>query len=34
MSNVTLPASCQYTVLIGDCGDTSTGSYNLSAQCL
>jgi hypothetical protein len=33
MNSVTLPTSGAYTVLVGDCGDTSTGNYNLSSQC-
>jgi len=28
-----LPATGNYTLLVGDCGDTNTGNYNLSAQC-
>ncbi|HEY2861953.1 MAG TPA: IPT/TIG domain-containing protein, partial [Terracidiphilus sp.] len=32
MNTVTLPATGTYTVLIADCGNTSTGTYNLYAQ--
>ncbi len=33
LNSVTLPTSGVYTVLAGDCNDTNTGNYNLSAQC-
>jgi len=33
LNNISLPATGAYTVLIGDCGDTNAGSYNLSGQC-
>ena len=33
VSQVTLPTSGTYTALIGDCGDTSLGGYNISTQC-
>jgi uncharacterized protein (TIGR03437 family) len=33
LNNVKLPATGTYTVLVGDCGDTNTGNYNLSSQC-
>ena len=33
LNNSKLPATGTYTVLVGDCGDTNTGAYNLSARC-
>jgi hypothetical protein len=33
LSSVTLAQTGNYTVLVGDCGDTNTGNYNLSSQC-
>ena len=33
LNTVTLAASGTYTVLVGDCNDTSTGSYTLTSQC-
>lgn len=33
LNSVTLPTTGTYTVLVGDCSDTNTGKYNLSAQC-
>ena len=33
LNGVKLPATGTYTVLVGDCGDTNTGNYNLSSQC-
>ena len=32
LNTVTLPATGTYTVLVGDCGDTNTGSYLIYAQ--
>ena len=32
LNTVTLAASGNYTVLIGDCGDTSTGNYSIYMQ--
>jgi hypothetical protein len=32
-SSVTLPASGTYTVLVGDCNDVYSGTYNLSSLC-
>ena len=33
LSSVTLAQTGDYTVLLGDCSDANTGSYNLSSQC-
>ena len=33
MNSIKLPASGNYTLLVGDCADTNPGSYNLSGQC-
>ncbi len=33
LNSGTLPSAGIYTVLVGDCSDTNTGNYNLSAQC-
>jgi uncharacterized protein (TIGR03437 family) len=33
LNQVKLPATGNYTLLVGDCGDTNTGNYNLSSQC-
>ena len=33
LNGVKLSATGTYTVLVGDCGDTNTGNYNLSSQC-
>jgi hypothetical protein len=33
MNNVMLPTTGPYTVLVGDCGDTNTGNYDLSSLC-
>ena len=33
MNNTTLATAGTYTMLVGDCGDTSTATYSLSAQC-
>ncbi|MGD0630050.1 MAG: pre-peptidase C-terminal domain-containing protein [Terracidiphilus sp.] len=33
LNNATLPTTGNYTVLVGYCGDTNTGNYNLSSQC-
>jgi hypothetical protein len=33
MNGVTLPVSGTYTMLVGACGDTDTGNYNLSSEC-
>jgi hypothetical protein len=33
MNNVTLTSTGTYTVLVGDCGDTNTGTYNIELQC-
>ena len=33
MNTITLSAAGTYTVLIGDCGDHATGTYNVSTQC-
>jgi uncharacterized protein (TIGR03437 family) len=33
LNSVKLPATGTYTVLVGDCGDTNAGKYDLSAQC-
>ncbi|MGA7524474.1 MAG: PPC domain-containing protein [Acidobacteriaceae bacterium] len=32
MNTVTLPSTGTYTVLVGDCGDTNTGNYDLYSQ--
>ncbi|MGO8731190.1 MAG: beta strand repeat-containing protein [Terriglobia bacterium] len=34
MNSVKLTQPGAYTVLVGDCGDTNTGNYNLSSQCI
>jgi uncharacterized protein (TIGR03437 family) len=33
LNSVKLPATGTYAMLVGDCGDTNTGNYNLSSQC-
>ena len=33
LNSITLAESGNYTVLVGDCKDTSTGNYNMSSQC-
>jgi hypothetical protein len=33
MSSVTLPVTGTYTVLVGDCSDTNTGTYSLTSEC-
>jgi len=34
MNSVSLKTTGTYAVLVRDCGDTNTGNYNLSAQCV